>query len=66
MADHDRSKPIWIAFARDSFLRSSSFVRSKIRMFASIARPIERMRPAIEERVRTIQKSFTILMVRIV
>ena len=37
---------------------SSSFILSKIRIFASIAIPIERTKPAIEASVNTTQNCF--------
>ena len=42
------------------FLRSSSLMRSKMRIFASIAIPSESTRPAIEARVRTIENCLSI------
>ena len=42
-----RSKPASTAGGRDLPARSSSFIRSKIRMLASTAMPIERTKPAM-------------------
>lgn len=60
IADQDFPNPTIIAFSTSTPLRSSSFVRSNIRIFASMASQIERMIPAIEARVRTIPNDFTI------
>ena len=47
-----RSKPASTAAGRDLPRRSSSFIRSKIRMLASTAMPIESTKPAMPARVR--------------
>ena len=47
-----RRKPVSIAVASGLPRRNSSFIRSKMRMFASTAIPTERMNAAIPERVR--------------
>ena len=57
---HARPKPSWIACLVGFPARSSSFVRSKMRMFASTAMPIERMNPAIPAAVRVTGKSMKI------
>ena len=59
IAVQDLSKPIVIECSRFFPSRSASRIRSKIRIFASIARPIERITPAIEARVRTTPVIFT-------
>ena len=46
-----RAKPASIAWASDLPERSSSFVRSKIRMLASTAMPTESTKPAMPARV---------------
>ena len=48
---HARRKPVSIAVASGRPRRSSSFIRSKMRMFASTAMPTERMNAAIPESV---------------
>lgn len=59
IAVHDFSKPILITFSVVSHALYASRIRSKIRIFASIARPIESIAPAIEARVRTAPEAFT-------
>ena len=60
IADHDLSKPMLKDFITSVLFLSSSFDLSKIKMLASIARPIERINHAIEDKVRTIQLNLTI------
>ena len=47
-----RPKPASTAAGSDLPTRISSFIRSKIRMFASTAMPIDRTKPAMPARVR--------------
>lgn len=60
MALHDFSNPIIVASIRLCFSRTASFIRSKINIFASIARPIESIIPAIDASVSTIPNDLTI------
>jgi hypothetical protein len=55
-----RVKPSSIAASRVRPLRSSSFKRSKMRMLASTAIPIERIKPAIPASVNVIGQSLKI------
>jgi hypothetical protein len=60
IADQDFLNQIlaeFIIFSQDS---NSSLILSKISIFASIAIQIESIKPAIEARVRVIQRTFTI------
>jgi len=54
IAENDFSKPILTASLSFSHFFISSFTLSNIKIFASIAIPIESTSPAIEARVRTI------------
>jgi hypothetical protein len=53
IAENDFSNPIFTDFLRFSHVLSSSFILSNMRIFASIAIPIDNTSPAIEARVRT-------------
>jgi len=59
IALNDCSNPSFKALSIFAPSLISSFILSKISIFASIAIPIERIRPAIEARVRIIPKNFT-------
>jgi intein-encoded DNA endonuclease-like protein len=56
----DCSNQFFRAISIDLLSRNSSLIRSNIRIFASIAIPSERIKPAIEASVRTIQRDLTI------
>lgn len=60
IAVHDFSKPIEMILSEATPSRIASRIRSKIRILASIARPIERIIPAIEARERVSQKDLII------
>lgn len=60
IALHDFSNPRMVASMRLCFSRRASFILSNIRIFASIASPMDRIMPAIDARVRTMPKDFTI------
>lgn len=60
IAENDPENQIRSASSSFSPFRSSSFIRSKIKIFASIAIPIESTSPAIEASVRTTQNCFKI------
>jgi len=64
IADQDFLNQILAALAIFSHLLSSSLILSNIKILASIAIPIERIKPAIEARVRVIQR--TLIIVRII
>ena len=49
--DHARLKPLLIAFSNFSPSRSSSFIRSKTKILASTAMPVESKKPAIAGKV---------------
>ena len=57
MAGHARLNPTSIDDARVRPMRTSSFIRSNIRMFASTAMPMDRMNPPMWDRVRVIGTS---------
>lgn len=59
IAVHECLNPIEIAFVRGSLSFSASCVLSKMSIFASIAKPIERITPAMEASVKTTPKNFT-------
>ena len=60
MADQDLSNQMFIDFNTSVFALISSLDLSNIRMFASMASPMESISPAIDDRVSTIQLIFTI------
>jgi hypothetical protein len=64
IAVQDFSNPRSVARANPFPSRIASFIRSKISTFASIANPIERITPAIPERVNTTQKNLRIESIR--
>jgi hypothetical protein len=59
IAVHDLSNPRSVARSSGCHSRSASFIRSNMRIFASIASPIERITQAMEASVSTTQKNFT-------
>jgi hypothetical protein len=60
IAENDLSNHIFTDSRIVFHCLSSSFTLSNMRIFASIAIPIERTKPAIEARVRTTQNCFKI------
>jgi hypothetical protein len=61
IADHDFSNQIFMDFITSVFALNSSLDLSKINILASIARPMESINHAIEDRVSTIQLNLTIV-----
>jgi hypothetical protein len=59
IAVHDLSKPILIAFSVTSHDLNDSLILSKIRIFASIASPIESIAPAMDASVSTAPDNLT-------
>lgn len=64
IADHDLSNHIFNAFVTSVLFFNSSFERSKIRIFASIASQTDNISQAIDARVNTTPLSFTRARVR--
>jgi hypothetical protein len=60
IADQDFLNPVFVACTISSHAFNSSLTLSKIRIFESIAIPILNIKPAIDARVRVIQRDFII------
>jgi len=66
MAVHDFLNPIVVASSNFFHFFTSSLILSNISIFASIAIPIDRIKPAMDARVRTIHNVFIIVSTNII